>query len=133
MSQFNWRQILDWDQEQIEEMRITAFLYIREGKYDVAKSFCEALAVLNPDNPYDISTLGALYLQLNNPVSALSYLDKAKSLDPSNQLVQINRIKAMLELGYKEEGVKLLKRFIPICKDRFIASDAEALMLAYSI
>jgi predicted Zn-dependent protease len=133
MSQLNWSQILGWDEEQIEEIRITAFLYIREGKYDVAKYFCEALAVLNPENPYDISTLGALYLQLNNPVSALSYLDKAKVLDPDNKFVQINRIKAMLELGYKEEGMKLLKAFIPKCKDRFIASDAEALMQAYSM
>lgn len=133
MSELNWTQILGWDEEQIEEMRITAFLYIREGRYDVAKHFCEALAVLNPSNPHDISTLGALYLQLNNPVSALNYLDKAKVLDPDNKLIQINRIKAMLELGYKEEGVKLLKDFIPKCKDPFIASDAEALVQAYTM
>lgn len=132
MSEINWAQALGWDEKQVDEMRITAFLYIREGKYDVAKYFCEALAVINPNNAHDIATLGALYLQLHNPVSALNYLDKAIVLEPGNKLTQMNRIKAMLELGYRQEGLKLLRDFIPKCKDPFLVSDAEALVLAYS-
>ena len=133
MSQLNWNKILGWDEEQVEDFRLTAFLYIREGKYDIAKTFCETLAVLNPDNSYDLATLGALYLQLNNPVNALTYLDKAKSLNPKSQTIQINRIKAMLQLGYREEGLRLLKSFIPTCKDKFIVSDAQALQMAYNM
>lgn len=131
MSRLNWNEILGWDEEQIDDMRTTAFLYLREGKYDIAKQFCEALAILSPNNPYDIATLGALYLQLNNPVNALTYLEKAQALDPKSQTVQINRIKALLQLGYREEGLRLLKTFIPNCKDKYISSDAQALQLAY--
>lgn len=133
MSSLNWNKILGWDEEQINDMRTTAFLYLREGKYDIAKAFCEALAILNPNNAYDIATLGALYLQLNNPVNALTYLERAQTLDPKSQTVQINRIKALLQLGYREEGLRLLKVFIPLCKDKFIASDAQALQLAYKM
>ena len=133
MSELNWSKILDWDDEKIEEFRLTAFLYIREGKYDIAQSFCETLAILNPESSYDLETLGALYLQLNNPVNALTYLDKARAIDPNSQTIQINRIKALLQLGYREEGVRLLNAFIPKCSDKFIASDAEALKLAYSM
>lgn len=131
MSEFNWNQALGWSEDEIDDIRVTAFLYIREGKYDIAHTFCEALTVINPNNDYDLSTLGALYLEQNNPVSALSYLDRAQKLNPTNQTIQINRIKAMLQLGYRQEGLRLLKAFIPQCKDPFIASDAEALQMAY--
>lgn len=133
MSSLNWEKILGWDNEQIEDLRVTAFLYIREGKYEIAKTFCETLAILNPKNAHDLSTLGALYLQLNNPISALTYLDKALALDPTNVIIQINRIKAVLQLGYREEGLRLIDTFVPKCKDKFIASDAMALKAAYSL
>ncbi len=132
MSELNWSKILGWDDAEIEELRITAFLYIREGKYEIAQSFCETLAVLNPSSSYDLATLGAIYLQLNNPVSALTYLDRAKVANPRSQTIQINRIKALLQLGYREEGLRLLSTFIPLCKDKFISSDAQALKIAYS-
>ncbi len=132
MSQLNWKEILDWNEEYIEGLRVTAFLYIREGHYEIARPFCEALVVLNPQNAHDHSTLGALYLQQNSLVNALNYLEKAKTMDPKNQLNEINRIKTMLLLGYREEGLKILDNFIPSCSDAFISSDAQALKMAYA-
>lgn len=130
-SQLNWKEILDWDEDYIEDLRVTAFLYIREGQYEIARTFCEALAILNPDELHDQATLGALYLQINKPIQALTYLDKAYSMDPKNNLVEMNRIKAMLQLGYRQEGLKLLNSFILKCKDPYMSADAEALKLAY--
>ena len=133
MSGLKWNEVLGWDQEQMEDFRVLAFFYIREGKYQMAKTFLEALVILNPESVYDLQTLGALFLQLNEPVSALNYLEKAQQLDPKNSIIQINRIKAMLSMGYREEGLSLLEEFIPNCPDKFLVSDAEALKMAYQV
>jgi len=39
MSQLNWLEILDWDEEYLDNLRSMAFLYLRQGRYDIAKDF----------------------------------------------------------------------------------------------
>ncbi len=131
MSRLHWKELLGWDEDYLDDLRVTAFFYIREGQYDIARTFCETLAVLNPENAYDQQTLGALYLQNEDPSSALTYLEKARRLDPENSIVRINRIKALLMLGYREEGLNLLEDFLSDCKEEELRSDAEALQMAY--
>lgn len=131
MSQLNWFEILGWNDQYLENLRATAFLYIRQGKYEVAKEIFHTLSICNPNNVFDLQTLGSIYLQENQASLALAYLEKAKKLDPNNFTVRINHIKAMLSLGYRNEALPLIESFIKTCPDPYMVSDAEALLLAY--
>lgn len=131
MSQINWRKILDLKVEQIEDLRNAGYAYIRQGKYEIALPFFEALHVVNPKNAYDVQTLGALYVQLGNPAKALRYLDKALKIKPNHGPTLLNLTKAFFMMGNKKEGLKLAK-ILKKQSDPYIVSFAEALLLAFN-
>jgi tetratricopeptide (TPR) repeat protein len=131
MSKINWLETLKWDDEQVEELRFTAFAYLRQGKYEIALPIFEALCVLTPDEVYDAQTLGALYLQLGQPNKALKCFDRALKLEGDHAPTLINLAKAFFMLGKKEEGLKLAF-ILKDEKDPIIANTAKALILAYS-
>src|SRR5689334_2279896 len=101
----DWLQILGWEQETLDDLRIVGYSYIKQGIYDVALTFFDALAVLENPTPYDLQTLGALHLQLGNGSKALDYLDQALQSEPANPQTLLNRAKALLMLGYKRQGL----------------------------
>lgn len=131
MSTLNWLDVLDWDDEYLENLRHTGFLFIRQGQYEVAKDYFHTLSIIDPNNVYDLQTLGAIYLQEDNASLALAYLEKAKTLDPSSFTTRLNHIKAMLMMNYEEEAKALIQTFVKECPDPFLVSDAEALAMAY--
>ncbi len=130
MSQKNWLEVLGWGNPEIEDLRFVAYSYIKQGIYDVALTFFDALAVLAPANAYDLQTIGALHLQIGNGLKALDYLDRALKLDPTNPLSQLNRAKALFMLGYKRQALaqaqELEKSLLPE-----ISTQASALVLSY--
>lgn len=125
-----WLEILGWSQEEINDLRYVAYSYIKQGIYDVALTFFEALSVLTPPIAYDLQTMGALHLQLGNGLKALDYLDRALRMEPNHSMTQLNRAKALFMLGYKRQG---LAQAIELekCEDKEVASQASALVLAY--
>lgn len=130
MSTMNWLEILGWGTEEIGDLRYVAYSYIRQGVYDVALTFFDALSVLSPPIPYDLQTIGALHLQLGNGLKALDFLDRALKMEPTHLLTQLNRAKALFMLGYKRQGlVQVLE--LEKCQDKEISSQASALVLAY--
>lgn len=131
MSQIDWLGKLNWTDEQIEDLRLAGYAYIRQGKYDIALAFFEALELLDPESAYDEQTLGALYLQLGNPAKSLKYLDKALKLEPEHAPTLLNLTKALLLLGKTEEGLKLANS-LQGDQETMIANVAKALILAYS-
>lgn len=131
MGRINWLQELGWSEEQIDDLRNTGFAYVRQGKYDIALPFFEALVVLDPDEPYNPQTLGAIYLQLNMPKKALKAFDHALKLDGEHAPTLLNLTKAFFMLGRKEEGLKLAN-ILKNEPDGSISNTAKALILAYS-
>ena len=131
MSKINWREALHWSEEQLEELRITGFAYVRQGKYDIALPIFEALSIIDPENGYDAQTLGAIYLQLNNPNKAMKWFDKALKIDGDHGPTLLNLAKTFFMLGKKDEGLKLAM-ILKNEPDRMIANTANALILAYS-
>ncbi len=131
MSDVDWISILGWGQEELEDLRLVGYSYIRQGKYDIATTFFEALVVLIPNSLYDIQTLGALYLQRGNNLMALNYIEKAIKLDPTHAPTLLNRTKVLFALGYKKQALAqaLLLEKNP---ETQIASQAQALIMAYS-
>ncbi len=130
MSEIEWSKILGCNADQLDEMRIAGYAYLRQGKYDIALSFFEALIILDPSSAYDAQTLAALYIQLNQPAKAMIYIDRALKLDTDHGPTLLNLCKAFFMMGKKEEGMKLAN----ILKNEpnpAIANVAQALLLAY--
>lgn len=132
MGTINWMQKLSWTEEHIEDLRYTGYSYIRQGKYDIALAFFEALEVLTPDSVYDAQTLGALYLQLNQPNKAMKCFDRALKLETGDHgATLLNLAKTFFSMGKKEEGLKLAQ-ILKNEQNQTIANTAKALILAYS-
>ncbi|HRD55846.1 MAG TPA: type III secretion chaperone [Parachlamydiaceae bacterium] len=131
MGKINWQQKLGWTEENLDDLRNTAFAYIRQGKYEIAEPIFEALVVLNQDNAYDAQTLGALLLQRNNPAKALKYFDIALKLEADHGPTLLNVCKALFMLGKKEEGLRLAE-ILKNEPDFIISNTAKALIMAYS-
>lgn len=130
MSQVNWMNILGWSKGELDDLRYVAYSYIKQGIYDVALTFFDALSVLTPPSAYDLQTIGALHLQMGNGLKALDFLDKALALEPNHPQTQLNRVKALLMLGYKRQGLLQAKE-LEMHAPSEIASQASALILSY--
>lgn len=126
----DWLEILGWGDEEIEDMRNAAYSYIRQGVYDVALTFFDALTALSPPTSYDLQTLGALHLQMGDGLQALEHLDRALKLEPEHLTTQLNRAKALFVLGYKKQAL-LQAKALELCEDPEIAAAASALILSY--
>lgn len=130
MSGQKWLEILGWGNEEINDLRYVAYSYIKQGIYDIALTFFDAVTILSLPTAYDLQTIGALHLQLGNGLKALDFLDRALKLEPTHVLTQLNRAKALFMLGYKRQGlVQVLE--LEKCPETEIASQAAALVLAY--
>jgi len=131
MSKIDWAKKLKWNEEQLDDLRYTGYAYLRQGKYDIAITFFEALAVLDSNSAYDSQTLGALYLQIGKPQKAIKWLDNALKLEADHAPTLLNLCKALFMVGKKEEGLKLAN----ILKNEpsmVISNTAKALILAHS-
>jgi tetratricopeptide (TPR) repeat protein len=130
MSRTDWLEKLGWGEEEIADLRYVAYSYIKQGIYDVALTFFDALSVLSPPIAYDLQTMGALHLQLGNGLKALDFLDRALRMEPGHPLTQLNRAKALFMLGYKRQGLSQALE-LEKSEDQEIAKQASALVLAY--
>lgn len=130
MSDVNWLEVLDWGKDELEDLRFVGYSYLKQGKYDIALTFFDALVVLEPDNPYDLQTLGALHLQLSNNLLALNFIERSLKFAPDHLPTRLNRAKALFALGYKRQATRESEELTK-CDDLSIADQASALLLAY--
>ena len=96
---------LGWSDEQFDDLRLTGYAYIRQGKYDIAMPLFEALTILDGATAYDAQTLGAIYVQLGNPAKALRFLDIALKLEPGHGPSLLNLSKAFFMLGNRKRAL----------------------------
>ena len=126
----DWLSVLGWSGEELEDLRFVGYSYIKQGKYDIALKFFEALVILSPQSSYDLQTLGALYLQIGNNLMALNYIEKALKIQPNHAPTLLNRAKVLFALGYKKQGLLQAQALENNLSD-LIAGQAQALVLAY--
>jgi tetratricopeptide (TPR) repeat protein len=126
----NWLEVLGWGDGEVNDLRFVAYSYIKQGIYDVALTFFDALTVLTPPEAYDLQTIGAIHLQLGNGLKALDFLDRALKMEPTHLPTKLNRAKALFMLGYKRQGLAQVLE-LEKCLDPQIVSQASALVLAY--
>jgi tetratricopeptide (TPR) repeat protein len=129
MAQDKWLEVLGWGKGEVDDLRYVAYSYIKQGIYDIALTFFDAIQVLSTPTAYDLQTLGALHLQMGDGGKALHFLDRALSLDPSHMASKLNRAKALLMVGKKIEALHLAKELSELGSPE-IASQATALLLA---
>jgi tetratricopeptide (TPR) repeat protein len=126
----DWLEVLGWGKDELEELRFVGYSYVKQGHYDTALKFFEALVILAPESAYDFQTLGALYLQKGNNLLALNYLERALKFDPKHLPTLLNRTKALFFLGYKRQAT-LQARTLEQCGIPAIADQAAALLMAF--
>lgn len=131
MTQTNWIELLGWSKQQIEDIRFAGYSFIKQGQYEHALKFFEVLAILPNENVYDLQTIGGIYLQIGNNLSALNFLEKALAIDPVHEPTLLNRTKALFLLGYKRQALSQASK-LERSSDPLIADQARALTLAYS-
>ncbi len=125
-----WLDLLGWGKEELDDIRFIGYSYLKQGHYDTAIAFFEALTVLSLEEPYDFQTLGALYLQKGNNLAALNFLEKALKMDPFHGPTLLNRTKALFGLGYRRQAFMQAQELLKN-KDAQIVSQVTALLLAY--
>jgi tetratricopeptide (TPR) repeat protein len=138
LARVDWIKRLGWDFNQLEDLRFVGYHYIRQGQYNIAKAFFEALVALSADQPlesqlaYDYETLGGIYLQLGDCARALRYLERAHRMQPENGRILLNKAKALIALARPLEGLaiahELVQRKDPLLRDR-----AQALILSQEL
>ena len=126
----NWNEILGWTAEQIEDLRLLGFSYLKQGKYDIATSIFESLVIVSSDNAYDLQTLGALYLETGQNLQALNTIEQALKLDPTHEMTLLNRTKALFALGYRRQALAQAKA-LELFPNQEISGQAKALLLAH--
>ncbi len=126
-----WTEILGWDGEAIDDLRYLGYSYLKQGKYEIANSFFEALVTLSGQNAYDLQTLGALYLELGKNLQALNTIEQALKMEPNHAETLLNRAKALFALGYRRQAVAQAKTLASNSSPT-VANQASALLLAYT-
>ena len=124
--------VLGWGELELNNLQFIGFSYIKQGKYDIAKTLFEALEVLDATNPYNLHTLGAIYVETKEPYKALNVLEKALKLDPQNELSKFNKIQALLSLGFKKQALEVCQE-LSGGKDQILRSKADAILLAEAL
>lgn len=123
-------QILGIRQDQMDDLRLAGYCYIKQGVYDIAITFFEGLVTLNPLSLYDLQTLGALYLQTAQYDKALQFLDKALTIEPRHNYTRLNKAKTLFLSGQSDKA-KTLCMELKRVNDSVISKQASALLLAH--
>lgn len=126
-----WRAVLGWGDTELEELRNAGYSFLRQGHYQKAILFFDALVILDPMSVYDAQTLGGLYLQVGENEKALQVLDQALRLQGDHLPTLLNKTKALFCLGRLNEA-SAIATYLTSCGEPTIANDAEALLLGYT-
>ncbi len=125
----DWLEYLNWSEMQTDELRSIGFAYLKEGIYDLALVFFEALNVLEADNSEDLQTLGALHLQKGDEKKALKYIDRSLQIK-NDPIALLNRVKVLFKIGQKDEAIQEA-RILLKSENLDIAFQAQALLMAF--
>jgi tetratricopeptide (TPR) repeat protein len=131
MMEKDWLEKLGLSVHELEDLRVLAYSYIRQGHYQTALKIYKGIVVLSKKAPEDLETIGALFLQLGMAKEALDPLEKALKVHQNHLKTRLNYAKALLLSGYRQRGIQECLELM-LCQDSLVASDAEALKLAYS-
>lgn len=128
MSSESWLEFFGWKEKHLSELRLVAFSYLKQGKYEIARIFFEALTILSPTSSYDWQILGALHLEMKQPSEALKCFEEAFKLEPDHPITKLNQAKALLSLGHPGQAYAIAESLKNHSNPK-VASSARSLLL----
>lgn len=127
----DWLHKLGLSENELDDLRVLAYSYIRQGHYTTALKIYRGILVLSKKAPEDLETFGALLLQTGQHKESIEPLEKVLKIHKDHLKTRLNYAKALLLSGYRQRGIQECLDLMR-CQEPRIASDAEALKLAYS-
>jgi Flp pilus assembly protein TadD len=116
--QLRFTQIFNFDAQQIASLLICGHNYFSQGKLQEAKKIFEGLAVLDPNNPYINSILGAIYQGLEQHDVAILRYTSAINVFPQDIVSLTNRAEIYLNQGKFVEASEDLRKIIQLDPQR---------------
>lgn len=107
-----FRDALGLDDEQILALAVFARELVDQGRLDDAQTMLEGLVVLDPQNAYLHTCLGALYMQKGFNDAAMLELTYALHRDPKDVAAATYLGELFLEAGDLEGAVKYLEQAV---------------------
>ena len=99
--------------------------YQRAGRQSEAKEAMLASQAVEPDNPYTLRNLGAVYAD-EDPVRALPFFERAAELLPTDQASIYGYGLALMKSGNNEQADQVLQRAIEIAPYTLIAEHCRS-------
>lgn len=127
----NWKEVIGFNDEQIQNIRTAGELYRRQGHYKTALTYWRAICIFDKTSVFDQQMLGALLLEVNQAQEAVPVLEKALALQPKHYRTHLNLARALLDSGRKAEALAKAKELV-LCPDALVADRASAILLAFT-
>ena len=127
----DWLHKLGLSENELDDLRVLAYSYIRQGHYTTALKIYKGILVLSKKAPEDLETFGALLLQTGQHKEAIEPLEKVLKIHKDHLKTRLKYATALLLSGYRQRGIQECLDLMR-CQEPRIAPDAEALKLAYS-
>jgi Flp pilus assembly protein TadD len=110
--EIRFTQIFNFDAHQIASLLICGHNFFSQGRLEEAKSIFNGLALLDPDNPYVNSILGAIYQGMEQYDVAILRYTRAIEMYPQDVVSLTNRAEIYLNQGKFLEAAQDLKKVI---------------------
>ncbi|MEW6605884.1 MAG: tetratricopeptide repeat protein [bacterium] len=101
--------IMDVDNEELSCLMESGYLNLAKGRFKEAQDIFEGVEILVPNSEVVQIALGNLYFDQGKPKEALSYFQKALSLNPEDGISKVYVAKGLLANQKREEAVAKLK------------------------
>jgi Flp pilus assembly protein TadD len=128
--ELKFTQIFNFDAHQIASLFICGHNFFSQGRLKEAKSVFEGLAVMDPNNAYTNSILGAIHQGMEEYDVAIVRYTRAIELFPQDIVSLTNRAEIYLNMGKFLEASEDLKKVIQLDPERKNASANRARLLA---
>jgi tetratricopeptide (TPR) repeat protein len=92
----------------------SAFAHYKAGRLDESGNLCKKILKRQPQNFNILNLLGVLYLQQKDYDSAIHYLQKAVSINPSVAEIQNNLGLALINKGQLDEAIPCFKKAVQL-------------------
>src|SRR5262245_53552386 len=97
--ELKFSQVFDFDASHIASLLVCGHNFFSQGRMQEARNIFEGLSLIDPNNPYAHSMLGAVYQHLKQYDAAIARYNRALELYPQDLTARTNRAEIYLTLG----------------------------------
>lgn len=128
--EIKFSQLFGLDGNQIASLLLCGHNFFSEGRFKEAKTIYEGMVLLEPNNPYVNTMLGAIYQRMEQYDLAILRYNRAIELFPQDISALTNRGEIHLNLGRFLEAAADLKKVIELDPQKKHPQTSRARLLA---